>query len=533
MTMQTFDYVIVGGGAAGCVLANRLTESGKHRVLLLEAGGEPSSPWIAIPAGFSKLLTNRQYNWLFKTAPEDNTKGRVISVPRGKGLGGSTLINGMIYVRGQPGDYQAWEAAGATGWGYSDVAPYFNRLENYPFGGSTRGKEGPLHLSQVHERFPLSDAFLRAAREDGQVFNEDYNASSQEGFGYYQVNQKNGRRWSAYDAYLKPARGRSNLLVETAAHVSGLDLDGKRCTGVTYTQGGREFKVSAGIEVVLAAGAIQTPQLLELSGIGRPQLLESLGIPVKHALQGVGENYIDHFATRMNWRVRNAVTLNEMSRGLRLVREVARYFTFRRGILALGTGLVHGFVRTRQELSTPDAQYFMVHASYANAAERILDRAPGMTIGVAQLRPESKGSIHIRSRNAWDAPVIRPNFLDSEVDQRCLIDSMKLARRIVGQPAMARFIDHEMSPGSRVVADGDWLEFARHNGQTIYHPIGTARMGTDGDAVVDPRLKLHGMDGLRIVDASVVPCMVSGNIQGAVMMVAEKGADMILEDQRV
>lgn len=532
MIMETFDYVIVGGGTAGCVLADRLSASGKYRVLLLEAGGEPSSMWIPIPAGFSKLLTNKKYNWLFKTAPEENTKGRVISVPRGKGLGGSTLINGMIYVRGQPEDYDAWEADGALGWGYRDVAPYFRKLENYQLGDVTRGKTGPFYLDQVHERFPISDAFLKAAEQDGQVYNDDYNSPSQEGFGYYQVNQRNGRRWSAYDAYLKPARSRSNLVVETHAHVMRVELNGKRCTGVTYQKNGREVTVAATIEVVMTAGAIQTPQILELSGIGCPELLNSLGVEVKHALRGVGENYIDHFATRMNWRVKNAVTLNEMSRGWRLAREVAKYFTAKKGILTLGTGLVHGFVKTRSDVPRPDAQYFMVHASYANAAERVLDRAPGLTIGVAQLRPESKGSIHIQSRNPFDQPVIRPNFLDSEVDKHCIIDGMKLARRIVGQPAMADFIEHEMSPGDNVTSDADWLEFARNNGQTIYHPIATCRMGTDENAVVDLRLKVRGVAGLRVVDASVIPKMVSGNIQGAVLMVAEKGADLILEDRR-
>lgn len=532
MNMQTFDYVIVGGGTAGCVLADRLTASGKYHVLLIEAGGEPSSLWIPIPAGFSKLLTNKKYNWLFKTTPEENTNGRVISVPRGKGLGGSSLINGMIYVRGQPDDYDAWAAAGATGWGYADVEPYFRRLENYQPGGETRGKSGPFHLEQVHERFPISSAFLKAAVQDGQVFNDDYNSPTQEGFGYYQVNQRNGQRCSAYDAYLKPARSRSNLVIQTGAHVLSLDLQGQRCTGVTYRHQGREVTVAASTEVIMAAGAIQTPQLLELSGIGRPEHLQSLEIPVRHALAGVGENYIDHFATRMNWRVKNTVTLNEMARGWRLAREVAKYFTVRKGILTLGTGLVHGFIRTQKDLSAPDAQYFMVHASYANAAERILDRAPGLTIGVTQLRPESKGSIHIRSTDPFDQPSIRPNFLDSEVDQRCIVDSMKVARRIMSQPAMAHFIEHEMSPGAEVRSDADWLAFARKDGQTIYHPMGTCRMGTDDRAVVDLRLKARGLDGLRIVDASVMPKMVSGNIQGAVIMVAEKGADLILEDRR-
>ncbi len=532
MIMETFDYVIVGGGTAGCVLADRLTASGKHRVLLIEAGGEPSSMWIPIPAGFSKLLTNKKYNWLFKTTPEEHTKDRVISVPRGKGLGGSSLINGMIYVRGQPADYDAWAAAGATGWGYADVEPYFRRLENYPLGGDTRGKSGPFHLDQVHERFPIADAFLKAAVQDGQAFNEDYNSPTQDGFGYYQVNQRNGQRWSAYDGYLKPARSRSNLVVRTGAHVLRLELQGQRCTGVTYRCKGREVTVAASTEVIMAAGAIQTPQILELSGIGCPERLRSLGILVRHALVGVGENYIDHFATRMNWRVKNTVTLNEMARGWRLMREVAKYFTARKGILTLGTGLVHGFVKTRTDLPAPDAQYFMVHASYANAAERILDRAPGMTIGVTQLRPESKGSIHIQSADPFDQPAIRPNFLDSEVDRQCIVNSMKVARRIMSQPAMAHFIAHEMNPGAAVHSDADWLEFARKDGQTIYHPLGTCRMGTDHKAVVDLRLKVRGLDGLRVVDASVMPQMVSGNIQGAVIMVAEKGADLILEDHK-
>lgn len=528
--MDSFDYVIVGGGTAGCILANRLTASGRHRVLVLEAGGEPTGRWIPIPAGFSKLLTNRQYNWRFETVPEPGTNQRVIAVPRGKGLGGSTLINGMIYVRGQPEDYDAWRDAGARGWGYAEVEPYFRKLERYAPGGASRGKDGPMHLEQVGERFPIASAFLKAAEEDGQPLNDDYNRATQEGFGYYQVNQRHRRRWSAYDAYLAPALQRSNLVVVTDAQVRSLDLTGTRCTGVTYRRGEQEIQVKTGIEVILAAGAVQSPQLLELSGIGQPALLQSLGVPVRHALPGVGENYIDHFCTRMNWRVKNTVTINELSRGWRLAREVLRYAMQRRGILTLGTGLVHGFVRSSPELPTPDAQYFFMHASYANAAERILDRAPGMTIGVAQLRPESVGSIHARSRDPADGPAIRPNFLSSPVDQACMIRSMKVARRIVAQPSMRHFVDHELSPGDAVSSDADWLDFARANGQTIYHPLGTCRMGEDAAAVVDLRLKLRGLDGLRIVDASVMPKMVSGNIQAAVMMTAERGADLILED---
>ncbi len=529
--MQTFDYVIVGGGAAGCVLADRLSADGRQRVLLLEAGGEPDSRWIAIPAGFTKLLVDKRYNWLFTTQPEPNTHERRISVPRGRGLGGSTLINGMVYVRGQPEDYDDWERGGATGWGYADVEPYFRKLERYEAGGHLRGKDGPLHLEQVRERFPIADGFLAAAAEDGQPMNADYNGASQEGFGYYQANQRQGRRWSAYDAYLAPARHRPNLVVVTNAHVQRLSFEDQRCAGVAYRQGGQEVAVDARLEVILSAGAFQSPQLLELSGVGRADVLGPLGIAVRVDAAGVGENYIDHYATRMNWRVRNAVTLNEMTRGWRLVREVARYYTQRRGILSMGTGLVHGFVKTQPGMERPDAQYFFMHASYANAAERILDREPGMTVGVSQLRPESVGSVHAVSPDPEAQPAIRPNFLASTVDQACIVDAMKIARRIVGRPAMRHYVAHEMSPGDAAQDDAAWLDFARRNGQTIYHPVGTCRMGGDARAVVDPRLRVNGVRGLRVVDASVIPKIVSGNIQAAVLMVAEKGADMILADQ--
>ncbi|MDM0071666.1 GMC family oxidoreductase N-terminal domain-containing protein [Variovorax sp. J31P207] len=528
--MEPYDYIIVGGGTAGCILANRLTASGQHRVLMLEAGGEPASMWINIPAGFSKLLTNTQYNWRFQTEAEENTNQRVIAVPRGKGLGGSTLINGMVYVRGQSGDYDAWRDAGACGWAWKDVEPYFRKLENYDKGGPTRGHEGPMKLAQVRERFPISDAFIRAAREDGLSFNEDYNAGRQEGVGYYQVTQSGGRRWSVYDGYLRPALRRKNLAIVTHAHVVRLEISGQRCTGVTYRRNGVESTVNALAEVVLAAGAIQSPQLLELSGVGRAELLQSHGIAVRHDLRGVGENYIDHFCTRMNWRVKDAVTLNEMSRNWRLGLAVSEYYARRTGILTLGTGLVNAFVKTKPEMPTADAQYFFMHASYANAAERVLDKLPGMTIGVTQLRPESVGTIHIKSPDPSAGPSIRPNFLSSPVDRECMVRSMQIARRIVERPALQRHVVEEMSPGIEVRSDADWLAFARQNGQTIYHPIGTCRMGEDDAAVVDLRLRVRGMSGLRIVDASVMPRMVSGNIQAAVMMVAEKAADLILED---
>ena len=528
--MQTYDYVIVGGGTAACILANRLTADGRHTVLMLEAGGEPKSMWINIPAGFTKLLNDPAYNWRFETQPEEGTYGRTIAIPRGKGLGGSSLINGMIYVHGQREDYDHWAALGATGWSSKELMPYFAKLETYLKGDAQRGKSGPMHIHQVTERYSLVDALLKAAVQDGQPLNEDYNGEGQEGFGYYQVEQKNGRRWSAFDGYLKPVRHRKNLTVHTRAHVTRINVEAGVCTGVTYRQKGELFTVRAAREVILSAGAVQTPQILELSGIGDPALLQRFEIPVVHAAKRVGENYIDHYATRMNWRVKNTQTLNELAQGWRVGLAALQYFATRKGILSLGTGLAHGFVKTRAELLTPDVQYFFMHATYANAAIRKLDSFPGMTMAVSGLRPTSQGSIHIQSKDPLAGPAIRPNFLANHEDQQALIEGMKIARRIVERPALEHYIESEMSPGAGVLTDEQWLDFARDNGQTTYHPIATCRMGSDADAVVDTRLRFNGLRGLRVVDASVFRAMVSGNTQAAVMMVAERGADLILED---
>lgn len=548
-----FDYVIVGAGAAGCILANRLSANGRYSVLLLEAGTEARNFWIPIPAGFSKLMTNQAFNWGFHTEPEANTLSRTIAVPRGKGLGGSTLINGMIYVRGTREDYDGWVNKGAVGWSYDQVVPYFEKIENYnpvPYGNGTqamgrqmkerdgpaveyakRGNAGPMHISEVGERFPLSTAFLQAAQEHGLPLNCDYNVADQEGVGYYQVLQKKGRRWSVADGYLTPARRRRNLHIRTNAHVLRVNLQGKRCVGLTYrNRSGATQDVTARIETILAAGAIQSPHLLELSGIGRPDCLDKAGIQVNHVLQGVGSNYVDHFCTRMNWRVKNTRTLNELSRGPNLVAAVAKYFLQRRGILSLGTGLAYGFIKSRSDIPLADVQLFFVHASYANAADRKLDREPGMTIGVSQLRPKSKGTIHVKNANPLCPPAIKPNFLDEQEDKDSLIGGMQAVRRIVQQQALQKFIDHEINPGDQVQRYDEWLDFARRNGQTIYHPVGTCRMGQDVDAVVDHKLRVRGLTGLRIVDASIMPTIVSGNTQAAVMMIAEKGADLVLSD---
>ena len=508
-----------------------MTANGRYRVLVLEAGGRDNGFWIPIPAGFPKLLTGKRFNWRFETQPEDNTYNRSIVVPRGKGLGGSSLINGMIFVRGQQQDFDGWAQSGARGWSWDEVLPYFKKLECFADGDeAVRGRHGPMRVERVNLRPEIAEAFIEAGVQAGYPCNPDYNGVSQEGFGYYQVTQKQGRRFSAADAYLRPAEGRGNLVVRTQAHVTGLQIEGRRVTGVDYRIGQQSHGVTARREVIMAAGAVQTPQILELSGIGDPAHLASLGLEVRHALSGVGNNYQDHYCTRMNWRVKQPVTLNEQARGLSLLKAVAQYFATRTGILTLGTGLAHAFIKTRPDLATPDVQFFFMHASYANAADRTLDHKPGMTIGVTQLRPQSVGSIHIRSSDPYDMPSIRPNFLSVREDQNCLIEGMKAARHLMGQPALDAYCDFEMSPGPDVETDAQWLDFARSNGQTIYHPVGTCKMGVDSRAVVDPALKVHGLSGLRIVDASIIPQIVSANTEAAVLMVAEKGADLILAD---
>ncbi|MCH9673725.1 MAG: choline dehydrogenase [Gammaproteobacteria bacterium] len=526
--MAQYDYVIVGAGSAGCVLANRLSENPKHQVLLLEAGPPDKSMWIDIPVGFSKLLQNRTYNWMFETEPEEGVNGRRIPIPRGRTLGGSSSINGMLYVRGQPLDYDTWAQQGNRGWSYESVLPYFKKSENFePGGDDSRGAGGPLNVTNMYERHELCDAFIDAAEEKGYPRNTDYNNGDQEGFGYYQVTQKDGRRHSTARAFLDPIKSRPNLHIETDALASKITFEGKRATGVDYTVKGAPRNAQAQAEVIIACGAVQSPQLLELSGIGQPELLREHGIDVVHALPGVGENYRDHFAPRMNWRVKQPITLNEQTRGLSIAKEVVKYFTTRRGILTWTAGIVFGFVKTRPELETPDMQFHFAHASYGTAATRLLEKEPGMTVTIGQCRPESRGSIHIGSGRIGDAPKIRPNFLSDQIDRDCVVAGMQIARDIVNTSVLEPYVAHEMNPGPSVQTYDEWLDFARGNGQTTYHVIGTCKMGSDPMAVVDDQLRVHGIEGLRVADASIMPTVPSGNTNAPVIMVAEKAADLI------
>ena len=531
--MQTFDYIIIGAGSAGCVLANRLSADPKNRVLLLEAGGKDSHPLIHIPAGFVKTMNNPRYNWGFESEPEPGTKGRKLPISRGKALGGSSTINGMVYVRGQARDYDDWAQMGNRGWSWDDVLPYFIKSENREGADAStpwRGRGGELNVADVAETYPMLDKVLEAAQQAGYRLAEDYNSGDQEGWSYYQVTQKNGRRWSTAKAFLEPAKGRPNLTVETHAFAKRLVLEGKRVTGVVFDQRGAERVATAGREVVLAAGAVQSPQLLELSGVGRPELLAEHGVEVRHAAPGVGENYRDHMLVRLVYRMQGLPSLNQTTRGLSLAGQVVKYAFTRRGALALPAGLLNGFVRSRPELEVPDLQMRATHASFKDVRKRIFDDFPGITFGPNQSRPESRGTIHIKSADYRAPPAIRPNFLSDEIDRQAVVAAMRIVRNVVAQPALAPHVVQELAPSAGAETDDELLEVARANGVTVFHPVGTCRMGQDPMAVVDDRLRVHGLAGLRVIDASIMPTLTSGNTNAPVIMIAEKGAAMMLED---
>ena len=536
------DYIIVGGGSAGCVLASRLSSDPACYVVLLEAGGEDHNPLIHIPAGYIKTMVNPSMNWMFETEPEASSGNRRIAIPRGKVLGGSSAINAMLYVRGQPADYDGWAQRGNRGWSYDDVLPYFRKAENcealangdVDFDSELHGVGGPLNVAQVRTRYEALDTLIDAAEKLGYPRNKDYNGSSQEGFGYYQVTQKNGLRFSAKKAYLQPVRNRKNLRVITNAHVTRINFNGKRVEGVSYQKQGRPYQLRVGREIILSAGAIQSPQILELSGIGDAKHITEFGINIRHNLPGVGCNLTDHYISRISWRLSRNISLNNRSRGFGLFGEILRYGLTRRGMLSLPAGILSGFVRSRPGLIGPDIQYHIAHASFANPAKRIFDKFPGMTFGPCQLRPESRGTVHIQSSNSLTAPKIYQNYLSSDEDCQVHLSGMKIARSIMQSDHMSSIVESEVRPGKDLDTDDALLAYARETGVTLYHPASTCRMGPNsklGD-VVDARLRIHGIEGLRVVDASIMPTLVSGNTNAPTIMIAEKASDMIIADQR-
>ena len=532
---EQYDYVIVGAGTAGCVLANRLTACGKYTVCLLEAGPSDWNPMIHIPAGFMKTIANPSVNWLYQSEPCPGTNGRTIPMPRGKVLGGSSSINGLIFSRGQKMDFDVWAQKGNRGWSYDDVLPYFCRYESHENSEDSnfRGQSGEMTITDLKWRDPLCEAFIRGAESIGIPRNPDYNGAYQEGTSYVQRTSTGKLRMSAARAFLKPARKRRNLRVITNAHATKILLDGKRATGVAYKRGGvsgRSDEVHASREVIISGGTINSPQLLQLSGIGPTNLLNNLGVEVLHNLPGVGENLRDHYGARLTARAKNVDTINELAHGPKLVGEIVKYFLGRRSILELGPTLVYCFWHSDEMIRNADLQISFTPASYDEGKQAKLDREPGFSLAAWQQRPESLGYVRARNKNPFEKPQIQPNYLSHEEDRRVLLAGIKISRRLMNTEALAPYFDYEGYPGAHVQKDDELLDVARQRSTTLYHLMGTCRMATKTDptAVVDDQLCIHGLQNIRVIDASIMPSMPSANLNAAVMMIAEKGADMIL-----
>lgn len=525
---EEFDYIIVGAGSAGCVLANRLSADWGNRVLLLEAGPKDTYPWIHIPVGYFKTMHNPRTDWCLETEPVPGLGGRKIAWPRGRVLGGSSSINGMLYVRGQAADYDHWRQLGCTGWSYEDVLPYFRRAEDQERGGDAfHGTGGPLSVSDMRVRRDVCDAFVDSAAAVGIPRNPDFNGASQEGAGYFQLTARNGRRCSAATAYLRPVRHRRNLVVRTVAQVERVLLDHGRATGVVYRTRAGIHAVRAGREVILSAGAVHSPHLLMLSGVGPAARLRAAGITVMHDLPGVGENLQDHLQARLVFATTRPTLNDEVNNPLLKLKIGLEYAALRRGPMTMGASLVAIFARTDPGLETPDVQ-FHIQPWSADSPGEGLHRFSAVTASVCQLRPESRGYIDTQSADPSVPPAIHPNYLASSKDQTTLVAGMRLARDLAATPPLSEIVKGERVPGPAVDTDEALLDAARRTATTIYHPVGTCKMGIDPSAVTDPELRVYGIERLRVVDASVMPTLVSGNTNAPAIMIAEKAADLIL-----
>jgi choline dehydrogenase len=528
---HSFDYIIVGAGSAGCVLANRLSASGRHRVLLLEAGGKDRNIWIHIPLGYGKLFSNPKVNWLYASEPEPELDNRRIIQPRGKVLGGSSSINGLLYIRGQAEDFDHWRQLGNAGWSFADVLPYFRRAEDQERGeDALHGVGGPLAVSDVCEPHPLCEAFIAAAQQAGFARNDDFNGPSQEGAGYFQLTALHGRRWSTAVGYLRPARRRGNLAVVPNALANRILFSGRRAVGVEYRQGDRTRTAHANGEVIVAAGAFNSPQLLQLSGLGPAALLASLGIDVVADMPGIGADLQDHLQVRMQYRCTEPITMNDVINSWRhRLGAGLRYALSRKGLLVDRCRLCRRLLPRPPGSGNARCAGALHHLQRRHRRRRV-HPFPGFIASVCQLRPESRGFVRIRSADAREPPTIQPRYLTSAHDRDTLLAGMKLLRTIMGQPAMQRYVAEERAPGPRCTSDADLLAFARASATTVFHPTSTCRMGADATAVVDERLRVRGIERLRVVDGSIMPTVVSGNTNAAIVMIGEKGADMILAD---